>query len=426
MSEQSERQERGLMIAAKSRITQTGDVWRVPSASNYAPFYEVNPDPAKPHCTCPDFEKREAKCKHIYAVEIVIERESSTTITTDANGNTTTTETETVKVTKRVTYGQDWTAYNLAQTNEKAIFQKLLAALCANIVEPEKHLKATTKLAYADMMFAIVFKIYSTVSGRRFMTDLNEARDKGYITKVCHFNSIFNYLEMPNLTSVLKQMIEHSSLPLKALERDFAVDSSGFSTSQYVCWFDEKYGKERTTNLWIKAHLMTGVKTHIVTSAEITGKDANDCPLLPGLVEKTAKNFKLDEVSADKGYSSLDNHEAIAKAGAVPFIAFKANTTGGVGGLFEKMFHFYQYNRDAFLSHYHKRSNGETVFHMIKSKFSTRLRSKGDTAQINEALCKVLCHNLCVLIQSLFEFEIVPTFCGDITIIAPEMDAVAA
>lgn len=88
----------------------------------------------------------------------------------------------------------------------------------------------------------------------------------------------------------------------------------------------------------------------------------------------------------------------------------------GAGGVFEKMFHFYQYNRDAFLSHYHKRSNVETVFSMIKAKFSTRLRSKGDTAQVNEALCKVLCHNLCVLIQSMFELNIVPTFCGEIAV----------
>ncbi|MBI1765324.1 MAG: transposase [Acidobacteria bacterium] len=161
---------------------------------------------------------------------------------------------------------------------------------------------------------------------------------------------------------------------------------------------------------------MTGVKTHIVTSAEITGKDASDSPMLPGLVSKTAENFTLSKVSADKGYSSLDNHDAIAKVGATPYIAFKANATGGVGGLFEKMFHFYSFNRDEFLAHYHKRSNGETVFHMIKAKFSTRLRSKGDTAQINEALCKILCHNICVLIQSMFEFGVVPTFCGEIEI----------
>lgn len=415
MSEQSERQERGLMIAAKTRIIQKDGVWRVPSASGYAPFYEVNVDPANPHCTCPDFEKREAKCKHIYAVEIVVERESSTTITTDGD-TTTTTTTETIKVIKKVTYGQDWTAYNQAQTHEKAIFQKLLYDLCGNIVEPPTPKNGRPTNLYKDMLFTVVFKIFSTVSGRRFMTDLGEARDKGYITKACHFNSIFNYLELETLTPILKKMIEHSSLPLQALENDFAVDSSGFSTCNYVRWFDEKYGVEKTQNAWIKAHLMCGVKTHIVTSVEITGKDTNDSPILPGLVEKTAKNFTLNEVSADKGYSSLDNHEAIAKAGAVPYIAFKSNATGGVGGMFEKMYHYYSFRREQFLAAYHKRSNVETVFHMIKSKFSTHLRSKGDVAQVNEALCKVLCHNLCVLIQSMFELEIVPTFCGEIAV----------
>jgi transposase len=74
------------------------------------------------------------------------------------------------------------------------------------------------------------------------------------------------------------------------------------------------------------------------------------------------------------------------------------------------MFHFYNLHRDEFLTHYHKRSNIETTFHMIKSKFGQRLRSKSLTAQINEALCKVLCHNLFVVIQSMHELNIAPEF----------------
>ena len=60
--------------------------------------------------------------------------------------------------------------------------------------------------------------------------------------------------------------------------------------------------------------------------------------------------------------------------------------------------------------HYNKRSNVESVFHMLKSKFGQRLRSKSLTAQINEALCKVLCHNLCVVIQSVHELGIETDF----------------
>ncbi len=77
------------------------------------------------------------------------------------------------------------------------------------------------------------------------------------------------------------------------------------------------------------------------------------------------------------------------------------------------MFHLYNLHREEFLEHYHKRSNVETTFSMIKAKFVQRLRSKTLTARINEALCKVLCHNLCVLIQSVHELGIEATFAGE-------------
>jgi hypothetical protein len=47
---------------------------------------------------------------------------------------------------------------------------------------------------------------------------------------------------------------------------------------------------------------------------------------------------------------------------------------------------------------------------MIKGKFGSALRSKCDTGQINEALCKVLAHNICVLIQAMHALNIHPIF----------------
>ncbi len=38
------------------------------------------------------------------------------------------------------------------------------------------------------------------------------------------------------------------------------------------------------------------------------------------------------------------------------------------------------------------------------------LVAKTPTAQVNEVLCKVLCHNICVLIQSMYELGIEPVF----------------
>jgi hypothetical protein len=38
---------------------------------------------------------------------------------------------------------------------------------------------------------------------------------------------------------------------------------------------------------------------------------------------------------------------------------------------------------------------------MIKAKFGEVVRAKTPVAQVNEVLCKVLCHNLCCLIRSI-------------------------
>ena len=78
--------------------------------------------------------------------------------------------------------------------------------------------------------------------------------------------------------------------------------------------------------------------------------------------------------------------------------------------LWERMYHYYNFNRSEFLAHYHKRSNMETTFAMIKAKFGGAVRSKTPMAQVNEVLVKILCHNICVLIQSVYELGIEPIF----------------
>src|SRR6185503_11582811 len=112
------RQEKGLILAKGARQI-AGSTWTVPSQSNETGAYLV--DAEKATCTCPDFELRRQRCKHLFAVEF------SRTVETKPDG--TQVVTESVKVTRK-TYTQNWPAYNAAQTQEGDAIKTLLRGLC--------------------------------------------------------------------------------------------------------------------------------------------------------------------------------------------------------------------------------------------------------------------------------------------------------
>jgi transposase len=394
------RELKGLEIAARSKLTFADGAWSVPSQSGGG-TYRVTLDPV--FCGCEDFALRQQPCKHVHAARLVQERDfggKPPAIVADA-------------VPRKKTYKQIWPAYNLAQTTEKHRFQALLADLCRHVPQLLQAARGQRRPPTADVVFSMAFKVYSTLSARRFMCDLADAAGKRYVSQAVSFNTVLRHFEIPELTAVLTDLITRSSLPLRAVETVFAPDSTGFSTSRFIKWYDHKYGKERSDHDWVKAHIMTGTRTNIITAAEIHGRDANDCPVMPSLLATTTRHFDVKEVPADKGYSSAENIEAITAAGAVPYIAFKSTATGAKGGLWEKAFHFYQFKRDEFLQHYHQRSNIESTISMVKAKFRDHVRAKTDTAMVNEVLCKLLCHNICCLIQSQCELGIEPVFWAD-------------
>ena len=393
------REERGKTLAQDKRLKHVdGSIWFCPSQTS-AGGYIVNLEART--CTCLDHETRACKCKHMYAVEyfqiVEVQADGSATVT------------EAVKVTRK-TYPQDWAAYNRAQCEEKGIVQTLLRDLCSTIETPPHAGRGPKPLPMADVTFGAVMKVYTTVSGRRATTDIRSCGERGMMDRTPSYNAIFKYMEREELTPILKSLIEQSAAPLASVESKFAVDSTGFSTSVYRCWFDAKYGKDMREHTWLKAHVMTGCLTNVVTAVAVTEGTANDCPELPALVATTDRRFDIAEVSADKAYLSRDNLAAITWVGAEPLIPMKSNSVDNVSETWHKLFHFYSFNRAEFLAKYHQRSNVETTMSMIKRKFGGSLRSRLFTAQVNEVLCKVLCHNLAVLVHSMFEFGVTPEF----------------
>ncbi|MGH7133859.1 MAG: transposase [Phycisphaerales bacterium] len=393
-----ERQQKGLVIAATSKIQRKGDTWVVPSQTLVGK-YTVHLSEEGGRCTCPDHEKRQQPCKHIFAVEYVVKRETAV--------DGTVTETRGVKV----SYTQEWSTYNAAQTTEKEHFCRLLRDLTANVPTPPQVGAGNRRLAISEVLFAAAFKVYSGFSGRRFMTDLRAARDAGLVGHAAHYNSIFDLMETETLTPILHGLIEQSSLPLREVEQDFAVDSTGFGTARFYRYYSEKYGHEQLGRAWVKTHACVGTKTNIVTAVVISGMTEHDSPQFAKLIESTAERFEIREVSADKAYSGRDNYALVDRLGATPFIPFRSNAKPDPKApMWNKMWHWFALNREDFGVHYHKRSNVEATFSAIKRVFGDSVRSKTPIAQINEVLLKILCHNIRVLIYEMHELGIEPMF----------------
>lgn len=402
-----DREGRGALLAANVKIVQRNGYWAVPSQSTGTQRYTVDPSEQSPHCNCPDHELHGCVCKHIYAVRLVIQRELFD------DGTEAVTQSVTVSATTvRKTYAQNWKAYNSAQTTEKTAFQALLHELCQGIEEPEQKMERP-RMPLQDAIFAACFKVYSTMSGRRFVTDMRESHEEGFVGRCPSYNMIFKVFESEATFEIVKPLVFESAAPLQSLETKFACDSSGFSGCRYDRWFDHRYGKTpipTQRRAWVKAHVMVGVKTNVIAAVEIHEQDANDGAQLPALLETTAAQFTITEVSADKAYSHKANLAKVDSIGATPLIPFRKNANPAKGGLWGKMYHYFQLQREEFAARYHLRSNVESVFSAVKRKFGDSVRSKTDIAMKNEVLAKLVCHNICCIIQEMHESGIDPTF----------------
>jgi len=340
-------------------------------------------------CNCPANRISGETCKHIMFITVWLRHQKK----------------------KTKTYSQDWAAYNAAQKKEISLFDSLLSELVSIVEEPEQTGRGRPRLPLKDVLFCAVQKVYSQLSSRRAQTLFNVAKGRDQVDHAPHYNAISKLLLREDITPLLYELVKISAAPLAGIEKDFAIDSSGFRTTCFGYYCKEKH-KTQKRNVWVKAHICTGVKTNIVTDVSITRGYGGDSPEFGGLVLGTAERFEIRDISADKAYSSRYNHEIVAQLGGQALIPFKSNASGRAGGspFWKKAYHYFQFHWQEFEERYHKRSNVESTFGAIKAKFGETLKSKKFTAQVNELLCKILAYNITVLIKAIFVCGVNPDF----------------
>jgi transposase len=304
---------------------------------------------------------------------------------------------------------QEWSKYNLAKCNERRLFYELLNELC-NIIPEKPYTFGRPSTSLRDLVFISCLKLYCNYSLRKIHSDLKLAEQAGYIAKCPHFNRISEFFNQETTYYLLQKLITISALPLKELEDSYSMDASGFAEYSYDRWMRTRFSKPTTEwRNYVKGHVCIGTRTNVIISAEVTYGNFHDVKQAPKLLEPL-RMFDPKEVSADKAYNAKLVFQIIDSMGAMPFIPYlksrnpEANKNNPE--IWVRMYQLFKNQKELFMRRYHKRSNVETVFSMIKMRLGEFLKSKNYEAQKNELLVKFLCHNICCLVQEIYENKV--------------------
>jgi hypothetical protein len=134
------------------------------------------------------------------------------------------------------------------------------------------------------------------------------------------YNTVFKYAERAELAPLLKTLVHELAAPLRTVETTFATDSTGFATSTYARWFDEKYGAEKRCQRWIKLHAQVGTLTNVIASVEATESTVGDVVMLgPLLRPSVERGFTVQELD---GAVQFWDARTIRRPAAVDTVAF--------------------------------------------------------------------------------------------------------
>ena len=224
------------------------------------------------------------------------------------------------------------------------------------------------------------------------------------------FKTLSNYREDNSLQIILDELIEESSKPLSLIEHDFATDSTGIKTKLFSSWFSLRCKKRIRKRDHLNVHISIGVKSKIVTAIDI--EKGKDNIIFREHVDKTAKNFKIIEWSADGMYWAKLNCKKVSEHGATPYFKCKSSWNGKQGGFpsWKEMNKEFIENEEEYNKHYHKRSNVETANMSKKMLHGSMIYSRLNSARINEETLRWINHNIYVLNRAKYEWKIAPKF----------------
>jgi transposase len=304
---------------------------------------------------------------------------------------------------KRKRWPRNEVIYNKIQENEFLNFFDFVRYL-SNIVCNSRKMKN-------NIICLLIWHKFPNLSARRAISFLRLLKRFKIISiNIPCFKTLCNYRAEPIIGKILDELITESSKPLAKIEHDFATDATGIRTNLFSSWYSIRCQKEIKKRDHLTIHITTGVKSNIITALNVETKSGKDNKIFREHVDKTAENFRINEMSGDGRYWCKKNCRKVAEIGAKPYFKVWKNWAGKSRGCMPwKIMNLESKNNpEEYGKHYHKRSNVESTNHSKKVIHGNKVYSRLKSSRINEETLRWINHNINVLNRANYEWGINP------------------
>jgi hypothetical protein len=293
-------------------------------------------------------------------------------------------------------------ARDKAHSEEKDHLIKLLDELRRSIKMPPPE-DQKFRLPILEVVFCLVLKVYLQVSHRTLLSFLGEMRAQGYITIRPHFNSLSNYMNAGGVTLLLERILERTGLAIVWKGIHAAIDSTRLYTPGYheeEIRTGPRKGQREVVRNYVKLHVIIDISTHFILAAKVSGWWEDEKPFFEPLLRKACSRFPILSIAGDKNYAWEDAMKLAKELGVIAYLVPKKNykTSPEKSEAWNESIERYREGTEEDEERFDQRKQIETVFSMCKVRFRDELESVNLEAQVNEALCLAVCHNLRILI----------------------------
>lgn len=303
--------------------------------------------------------------------------------------------------------------YNAVKRIEKQCVRELLRCLAAQhryslgdfYTAKGKDNRHRPPACIGDVLFCVGMQAYENTASRFAISEPKWYEVGGFLQRpVPSPFTLSRYMVDSVLTNVLRGAIARTGAAVLPIERRFAVDAAYFGTPNSEVHY--RRGELAMRELNAQLQWCVGVKTLVAVSAFLAGEHDSDQNWFIKVVEPL-KNYIVEGVHADSGYSKRDHYDWVRRelgGGSIPAMAwidFKDDERRKPDPKFphySEMLDIYLNDDPRWHGEYHLRSLVEVAHHILKARFKRRLRSRQPISLENELLAMVLVHNLCRLI----------------------------